>query len=125
MLRKREGKYIYWEISIDANHRLLLFSSKYRKDSRVLLPDSFAVVGGLVILCSLFNYFSLFFARMRMRVRELELRKVCGSSHMGLFILLSVEYLLILLLSGLLGMTFIELFYQYSRKCQISVEIFT
>lgn len=85
----------------------------------------FAVVGGLVILCSLFNYFSLFFARMRMRVRELELRKVCGSSHMGLFILLSVEYLLILLLSGLLGMTFIELFYQYSRKCQISVEIFT
>lgn len=108
--QEKRRKYIYWEISIDANHRLLLFSSKYRKDSRVLLPDSFAVVGGLVILCSLFNYFSLFFARMRMRVRELELRKVCGSSHMGLFILLSVEYLLILLLSGLLGMTFIELF---------------
>lgn len=125
MLRKREGKYIYWEISIDANHRLLLFSSKYRKDSRVLLPDSFCSSRRISYIVLSFQLFSLFFARMRMRVRELELRKVCGSSHMGLFILLSVEYLLILLLSGLLGMTFIELFYQYSRKCQISVEIFT
>ena len=41
LIQLTEGKYIYWEISIDANHRLLLFSSKYRKDSRVLLPDSF------------------------------------------------------------------------------------
>lgn len=69
----------------------------------------FAVAGGLVIICSLFNYFSLFFTRIHMRVRELELRTVCGSSRMGLFTLLSIEYLLLLLLAGLLGMTFIEL----------------
>lgn len=41
MLRKREGKYIYWEISIDANHRLLLFSSKYRRTVEFYYTDSF------------------------------------------------------------------------------------
>ena len=68
----------------------------------------FSVAGGLVILCSLFNYLSLFITRMRIRGREIELRKVCGSSIGGIFILLSVEYLYIILLSGVLGMAFVE-----------------
>lgn len=68
----------------------------------------FSVAGGLVILCSLFNYLSLFITRMRIRGREIELRKVCGSSIGGVFILLSVEYLYIILLSGVLGMAFVE-----------------
>lgn len=69
----------------------------------------FSVAGGLVILCSLFNYLSLFITRMRMRSREIELRRVCGSSTGGLFILLSLEYLCMVLLSGLLGMTLVEI----------------
>ena len=69
----------------------------------------FSVAGGLVILCSLFNYLSLFITRMRIRSREIELRKVCGSSIGGVFILLSVEYLYIILLSGVLGMAFVEM----------------
>lgn len=68
----------------------------------------FSVAGGLVILCSLFNYLSLFITRMRIRGREIALRKVCGSSIGGVFILLSVEYLYIILLSGVLGMAFVE-----------------
>ena len=68
----------------------------------------FSVAGGLVILCSLFNYLSLFITRMRIRGLEIELRKVCGSSIGGIFILLSVEYLYIILLSGVLGMAFVE-----------------
>lgn len=68
----------------------------------------FSVAGGLVILSSLFNYLSLFITRMRIRGREIELRKVCGSSIGGVFILLSVEYLYIILLSGVLGMAFVE-----------------
>lgn len=68
----------------------------------------FSVAGGLVILCSLFNYLSLFITRMRIRGGEIALRKVCGSSIGGVFILLSVEYLYIILLSGVLGMAFVE-----------------
>lgn len=68
----------------------------------------FSVAGGLVILCSLFNYLSLFITRMKIRSREIELRKVCGSSIGGLFILLSVEYLYIIFLSGVLGMALVE-----------------
>ena len=68
----------------------------------------FSVAGGLVILCSLFNYLSLFITRIRIRGREIALRKVCGSSIGGVFILLSVEYLYIILLSGVLGMAFVE-----------------
>ena len=64
----------------------------------------FSVAGALVILCSLFNYLSLFITRMRIRSREIELRKVCGSSIGGVVILLFIEYLYIILLSGILGM---------------------
>lgn len=69
----------------------------------------FSIVGGLVILCSLINYLSLFVSRLRMRSRELALRKVCGSSDLHLFTLLVTEYLLILLAAGLMGMALIEL----------------
>ena len=69
----------------------------------------FSVAGALVILCSLFNYLSLFITRMRIRSREIELRKVCGSSIGGVFILLFIEYLYIILLSGILGMALVEM----------------
>lgn len=69
----------------------------------------FSVAGALVILCSLFNYLSLFITRMRIRSREIELRKVCGSSTGGVVILLFIEYLYIILLSGILGMALVEM----------------
>ena len=68
----------------------------------------FAMAGVLVIVCSLFNYLTLFVSRLRMRGRELGLRKVCGSTNRSLFALLSVEYLIVLLAGSLLGMAFIE-----------------
>ncbi len=69
----------------------------------------FCITGGLVILCALFNYLSLFASRLRMRVREMALRKVCGSSNRRLFILLSMEFVLVLVLACTLGMAIIEL----------------
>lgn len=69
----------------------------------------FAVAGGLVILCSLFNYLTLFVSRIRMRGKEIALRKVCGSSGMHLMGLFSVEYLLTLILSIFIGMLLIEI----------------
>ncbi len=69
----------------------------------------FSVAEALVILCSLFNYLSLFITRMRIRSREIELRKVCGSSIGGVVILLFIEYLYIILLSGILGMALVEM----------------
>lgn len=69
----------------------------------------FSVAGGLVILSALINYLSLFVTRMRMRSREIELRKVCGSSIGHLFLLFSIEYLLMILLAGILGMTLVEI----------------
>ena len=69
----------------------------------------FAGVGLLVILSSLFNYLMLFVSRMRMREREIELRKACGSSRMRLFLLFMTEYLLVIVFAGLVGMVLIEL----------------
>lgn len=69
----------------------------------------FAVIGGLVILCSLINYLSLFISRLWMRAKELALRKVCGSSNRNLFALLTIEFLVILISAGLIGMALIEL----------------
>ena len=47
----------------------------------------FALAGGLVILCALFNYLTLFVNRIRIRSKEIGLRKVCGSSDGNLFVL--------------------------------------
>ncbi|MDR3252558.1 MAG: ABC transporter permease, partial [Tannerella sp.] len=72
----------------------------------------FALAGLLVILCSLFNYLTLFVSRFRIRQKELALRRVCGASGRSLFVLLSVEFVLSLLLSLFLGLIFIQLVYE-------------
>lgn len=69
----------------------------------------FAAAGGLVILCSLFNFLTLFVTRMRMRGKEIALRRVCGSSNRSLLALFSAEYLLTLLLALFTGMILLEL----------------
>ena len=51
----------------------------------------FALAGGLVILCALFNYLTLFVNRIRIRSKEIGLRKVCGSSDGNLFVLFASE----------------------------------
>ena len=63
----------------------------------------FALSGLLVVLCSLFNYLALFVSRFRMRQKELALRVVCGASDGSLLTMFSVEFLLTLLFSVLLG----------------------
>jgi hypothetical protein len=68
----------------------------------------FALAGSLVILCTLFNYLTLFACRFRMRQRELALRIVCGASGRSLLALLSIEFLLSLTAALLLGLVFIK-----------------
>ena len=76
----------------------------------------FSVVGALVILSSLFNYLALFVSRMRMRRREIELRRVCGASRFRLFGMFAVEYLFLLLIAGLIGMMLIEVLLPVFRR---------
>lgn len=66
-----------------------------------------ALAGGLVILCALFNYLTLFVNRIRIRSKEIGLRKVCGSSDGNLFVLFASEYLLTLSISLLAGIALI------------------
>jgi ABC-type antimicrobial peptide transport system permease subunit len=69
----------------------------------------FAWIGGLVILCSLLNYLTLFVCRFRIRRKELALRTVCGASGKSLFALFSVEFLSLLLLALLASLLFVRL----------------
>jgi len=69
----------------------------------------FSVSGLLVVLCSLFNYLTLFVSRFRIRQKELALRVVCGASGGSLLMMLSVEFILTLLFSVLLGCTLTQL----------------
>lgn len=75
------------------------------KFDQVLL---FAVLGLLVILCALFNYLNLYASRIRIRVKELSLRKVNGASNAGLFVMLAIEFLLLLGLALVIGFVGIE-----------------
>jgi len=69
----------------------------------------FALMGILVILCSLFNYLTLFVSRFKIRGKELALRVVCGASLWSLFSLLLAEFLITLLAAVLLGLMIINL----------------
>ncbi|MDL2245479.1 ABC transporter permease, partial [Parabacteroides sp. OttesenSCG-928-J18] len=76
----------------------------------------FAIAGGLLVLCALFNYLNLFVTRMRIRSRELGLRKVCGSSNRHLLWLFSVEFLFTLFWAILLGLTLLELILPFFKE---------
>lgn len=78
----------------------------------------FSIIGGLIVLLALVNYFSMLVTRIRIRARELALRTICGSSRTGLLLLLVAELVLLLLASGLLGMVLIEL--SASSFCELS-----
>jgi heme/copper-type cytochrome/quinol oxidase subunit 2 len=69
----------------------------------------FAVAGSLLILCTLFNYLTLFISRFRIRRKELALRMVYGASGRSLFAMLSVEFIMSLCMALLLGLFFIQL----------------
>ena len=69
----------------------------------------FVLASILVILCSLFNYLTLFVSRFRIRGKEIALRMLCGASNTSIYKLLSVEFLLSLILAFLLSMVFTRL----------------
>jgi ABC-type antimicrobial peptide transport system permease subunit len=84
----------------------------------------FAVVGSLLILCTLLNYLALFAGRFRTRQRELALRIVCGASNKSLFALLSVEFLMSLTVSLLLGVALIKIIIpQFKLLSKVDIEL--
>jgi hypothetical protein len=69
----------------------------------------FAVSGSLLVLCTLFNWLTLFVSRFRLRRKEFALRTVYGASGRSLLAMLSVEFALSLIMALLLGLFFMEL----------------
>ncbi|OPZ28779.1 MAG: Macrolide export ATP-binding/permease protein MacB [Bacteroidetes bacterium ADurb.BinA174] len=76
----------------------------------------FVAVALMVILCALFNYMMLFINRIKIRNRELALRKVTGSGTMQLLALLLCEFMMILLLSLFIGGVLTELLFPAFTK---------
>ena len=69
----------------------------------------FAGIGALVIICGLCNYITMLVTRIRMRKRELALRKVNGASNRNLLSLLLSELILLLVISSGIGIMLMEL----------------
>lgn len=69
----------------------------------------FACIGALVILCGLCNYLTMLVTRIRMRKRELALRKVNGASGGSLLWLLLSELLALLFIALGVGNVLVEL----------------
>ena len=68
-----------------------------------------SIVGILIIVCSLVNFLTLFVDRLRIRRREMALRKVHGASETSLLQMLLTDVSIILLMALVIGMVFIEL----------------
>lgn len=69
----------------------------------------FLVAGVLVIVCTLVNYLTLFMNRMRVRQREMALRRIHGSGLASLVALLTTEFLLLLVGTLFVGCVLLEL----------------
>jgi len=68
----------------------------------------FAIAGLLVILSSLFNHLTLYVTHVRMRLRELALRKVHGATDRQIAATLYSDFLLIIMLSLVVGFTLLS-----------------
>jgi len=88
----------------------------------------FALAGILVIICALFNYLVLFITRLKMRGRELALRKVNGASNVSLMGTLLFEFGLVLLIALFVGEYIIKFslpfFTEVSRANMQPLEIY-
>ncbi|MDR2009312.1 MAG: ABC transporter permease [Bacteroidales bacterium] len=84
----------------------------------------FAISGSLIILCALFNYLTLFVNRIRIRKKEFTVRKIFGASDRSLFVLLSVEFIVVMFAVFLLGMIFIYVIFEpFRRLSEIDLEL--
>lgn len=88
-----------------------LRSTHPREDVNVKLNHVrlFAGIGALVSICGSCNYLTMLITRIRMRKRELALRKVNGASNASLLSLLLSELMLLLIISSGIGIMLIEL----------------
>ena len=89
----------------------------------------FAIAGLMVIVCSLFNHLTLYVTRVRIRLRELALRKVNGATDWQIAIMLYSDFLLVILLSFIAGFMLIAgllpAFKEYANIGYNNVSIFT
>jgi hypothetical protein len=82
----------------------------------------FAFAGLMVILCTMFNYLSLFISRIRVRRKEFALRIVNGATGKSLFALLTVEFIISLLAAVLLQLAITDMIIQPFMKIS-SIEL--
>jgi hypothetical protein len=76
----------------------------------------FALIGALVVICSLFNTLTLHVARFHIREREFALRTVCGATAKSIFALLCTEFLAMLFLSFLPALALMRPVLPYFRE---------
>ena len=89
----------------------------------------FAIAGLLVILCSLFNHLTMYVTRVRMRMRELALRKVNGASNGQIAATLYTDFMMVILLSLVAGFLLMSLmlptFKEYASIGNADISIYT
>jgi ABC-type antimicrobial peptide transport system permease subunit len=84
----------------------------------------FAIAGSLLILCTLFNYLTLFISRIKIRGKEFALRTVFGASSKSLFALLFVEYACSLIIAFPLGMLIVyAVFPSFRLLSEVKMEL--
>lgn len=87
-----------------------------------------SIAGLLIIICALTNYASVFINRIRIRRKELMLRRVNGSSIYAITTLLTVEFVCLLITALFIGFALIEIvfpwFCQYAQITTPRIEVY-
>ena len=103
-------------------------SGNTESDIKLIHIQIFTVAGLLVILCSLFNHLTLFVTFARMRLREFALRKVHGATNWQIAATLYSDFLLVILLSVVVGFMLMILlfptFKEYATIVSANISIY-
>lgn len=81
-----------------------VFAEKYREDQR--FSSAFGLFAGLAILIAALGLIGLASARATQRTKEIGVRKILGASNSDVLLLLSREFILLVLVAGLVAMPF-------------------
>lgn len=82
----------------------------------------FCLIGLLIVLSALFNYLIMYLIRIRMRQREMALRKVNGASDNSLMLLLMSELFLLIVIALFIGGLLIEVLSPAFKKLSMIEE---
>ena len=108
-LLARSYEHILFDKNPHPTRAIKMGNIRYENKSQIYLYGMILLIGLLILLATMLNYFSFQTGSFLNRMKEFSIRKEAGSEKQQLFALLSIESVICLLLAGILALCYTEI----------------